>query len=103
MTRAINRLFIVTTSSDEITPFLDNISIDKINWSDFPSIKTHQYNLTIRIQGKKGKGSSQTFNIKEPLKTNNYIFDSNLKCWEKGFSVNSLISFIISSLFNTLN
>ena len=47
VTRAINRLFIVTTSSNEITPFLNNISIDKINWSDFPSIKTHQYTIIL--------------------------------------------------------
>ena len=88
LTRAINKLFIVTIGSQK-TPFLTNFVQNPVNWERFPPIKKNNYHLIVKIKSQKGKGVNPTIEIKDFLKANNYQWNSVGRCWEKTFLVTS--------------
>lgn len=88
LTRAVERLFIVTESSDE-SEFLNEIKDQRfmkpIEWNNFPQLKRRVPELIVRVEGQLGAGGQPTYEIKDLLKAKQFRWNSLNKCWEKRF------------------
>mgnify|MGYP001441768034 FL=1 len=90
LTRAENFLYIITEDGDE-TPFLNNINVKKINWEEYPPKALDNSLFVVKIGNQEEIGTEPTFQIREFLKANFYIWEpiGDWECWQKTTPVES--------------
>ncbi|NZA02990.1 ATP-binding domain-containing protein [Ottowia beijingensis] len=92
LTRAIDKLFIVT-ERQSYSPFIEEVAktmrLAKIDWSEFPAVKSKSMRLLVQVGNQEGRGISPTFAIKDQLKASGYQWQSTGSTgWTKGFQAN---------------
>lgn len=92
LTRAIDKLFIVT-ERESYSPFVKEVAktmrLAKIDWSEFPAVKSKSMRLLVQVGNQEGRGISPTFAIKDQLKASGYQWQSTGSTgWTKGFQAN---------------
>ena len=90
LTRAKNFLYIITDEVDE-TPFLNNTNINLINWEQYPPKAWDNSLFIVKIGNQEEMGKEPTFQIRELLKANSYIWEpiGDWECWQKTTPVES--------------
>jgi DNA helicase IV len=93
LTRAVERLFILTEKNN-LSPFLEELRDSaNINWSDYPPVVGLMKRITVRVGSRDGRGGQSTFAIKDLLKADGYRWiTTGWKAWcrtwpAQGFSV----------------
>lgn len=92
LTRAIDELFIVT-ERQSYSPFIEEVAktmrLAKIDWSEFPAVRSKSMRLLVQVGNQEGRGVSPTFAIKDQLKASGYQWQSiGPTGWIKGFQAN---------------
>ncbi|MBD2354465.1 UvrD-helicase domain-containing protein [Tolypothrix sp. FACHB-123] len=84
LTRAVERLFIVTESNN-LSPFLDELKANKkinlLDWLDYPPCNLTIPQITIKVGNQSGRGTKPTIAIKRMLKAEGYNWKRTDKAW----------------------
>ena len=85
-----NYLYIITENGEE-TPFLKNINVNLINWEEYPPKAWDNSLFVVKIGNQEEMGKEPTFQIRELLKANSYIWEpiGDWECWQKTIPVES--------------
>ena len=75
----------------EETPFLKNINVNLINWEEYPPKAWDNSLFVVKIGNQEEMGKEPTFQIRELLKANSYIWEpiGDWECWQKTIPVES--------------
>ena len=89
LTRAVDKLFIIT-ERQSISPFIEEMSkgirLARLDWSQYPAIKSKSARLLVQVGNQEGRGISPTYAIKDQLKASGYQWQSTgWTGWTKGF------------------
>ena len=83
LTRAVERLIIITESGQE-SPFLSELrakrAVDEVEWSRFPPLPGR---LLVNVRNQEGRGNEPTYSIREDLKSGGYRWSPERKEWSK--------------------
>ena len=83
LTRAVERLIIITESGQE-SPFLSELrakrAVDEVEWSTFPPLPGR---LLVNVRNQEGRGNEPTISIREDLKSGGYRWSPERKGWSK--------------------
>ena len=91
LTRAVESVYILTETRN-LSPFLEDIELTKLNWSDYPPVVGPTKFFTIRVGNQRGRGTNPTFQIKDLLRAERYDWKQKFTAWctvrsSEGFSV----------------
>ena len=89
LTRAIDTLFIVTERKS-YSPFIEEVAktmrLVRMDWNEFPAVKSKSMRLLVQVGNQEGRGTSPTYAIKDQLKASGYQWQSSGSTgWSKGF------------------
>lgn len=89
LTRAVDKLFIITDRQC-YSPFIEemekNVRLAKIDWNQYPAVKSKSTRLSVLVGNQERRGISPTYAIKDQLKASGYQWQSTgWTGWTKGF------------------
>ena len=95
LTRAVESLYILTETHN-ISPFLEDIELTRLNWSDYPPSKESTRYFSIRVGNQRGRGTNPTVRIKDLLRAEGYDWKPRFEAWcifqlAEGFSLKEFI------------
>jgi DNA helicase-4 len=104
LTRAIDRLVIIADSQSR-SPFMDELCrsypFEKIEWDEYPPIRSTSSRLVVKIGNQVSRGSTPTYAIKDLLKASGYEFQAaGWPGWAKSFPIDGFrLDLLISELW----